>query len=108
MLVIKAAAVKIGKGERAKLVIGKDHGECFKQLTETELNSVSLVQGFITSRHEFVGRKEAAVIAREACQSYEATKEDYLISEQLWLFGPCDWDSEQQCYIKTRKRLNDI
>lgn len=78
---IKKAAIRI----RNKIFTGFDHGECFNQIPQ-ELRNQSIEQGFVTDSNEFVDRKEAMIIARQANQiAYDDGEKKTLISEDLHL-----------------------
>ncbi len=78
---IKKAAIRIGN----KIFTGFDHGECFNQIPQ-ELRNQSVEQGFVTDSNEFVDRKEAMIIARQANQiAYDDGEKKTLISEDLHL-----------------------
>ena len=76
-----------------RLYTGFDHGECFKRLNEDNMIIVHsrIEQGFVDSDGNFVDRKQAMIIAKEAGQlRYEPSKKT-LISEDLHL----DWLNKQ-------------
>lgn len=76
-----------------RLYTGFDHGECFKKLNEdnTILVHSEIEQGFVDDDGNFVDRKQAMLIAKEAGQlRYEPSKKT-LISEDLHL----DWLNQQ-------------
>ena len=76
-----------------RLYTGFDHGECFKKLNKDNMIIVYsyIEQGFVDSDGNFVDRKQAMIIAKEAGQlRYEPSKKT-LISEDLHL----DWLNKQ-------------
>lgn len=78
---IKKAAIRIGN----KIFTGFDHGECFNQIPQKLRNQI-IEQGFVTDSNEFVDRKEAMIIARQANQiAYDDGEKKTLISEDLHL-----------------------
>ena len=78
---IKRAAIRIGN----TIFTGFDHGECFNQIPQ-ELHNQNVEQGFVTDSNEFVDRKEAMIIARQANQiTYDDGEKKTLISEDLHL-----------------------
>ena len=80
-----------------RLYTGFDHGECFKKLNEdnTIIVHSEIEQGFVDSDGNFVDRKQAMIIAKEAGQlRYEPSKKT-LISEDLHL----DWLNQQDQLI---------
>lgn len=76
-----------------RLYTGFDHGECFRKLNEdnTIIVHSEIEQGFVDNYGNFVDRKQAMIIAKEAGQlRYEPSKKT-LISEDLHL----DWLNQQ-------------
>lgn len=94
---IVRAAIKVGD----IVLIGFDHGECFKQIDEHTVATETLVEGFIDNDGIFVDRKQAMVIAKEAGQLRYETNKETLISEDLHL----DWLNKQ---AKELRELNDM
>lgn len=81
-----------------RLYTGFEHGECFNKLNEENIIIVfnKIEQGFIDSDGNFVDRKQAMVIAKEAGQLSCETDKQTLISEDLHL----DWLKKQNQYIQ--------
>lgn len=78
---ITKAAIRLSD----KIYVGFDHGECFKQLP-SGVNANEIEQGFIDINGDFLDRKQAMLIAKEAGQiSYDTSKQT-LISEDLHLY----------------------
>ena len=87
-----------------KLYTGFDHGECFKKLTEDNIAIIctEIEQGFIDSDGNFVNRKQAMIIAKEAGQLRFEPNKETLISEDLYW----DWLNKQdQQIIKLEQQL---
>ena len=91
MRTIVKAAIRV----KDKIYTGFDHGECFSYAV-FPIPVEDLEQGFITSDGEFVNRKEAMIIAREAGQLRYETDKQTLISEDLHI----DWLHKQAKQIK--------
>lgn len=99
METIVKAAIRV----KYKIYTGFEHGECFKKLQEDgcSFSAEEIEQGFIDSKGNFVDRKQAMIIAKEAGQVGDLQKET-LISEDLHL----DWLRKQwQQIIKISKQL---
>lgn len=79
---IIAAAVKVGD----KTYQGRRHFECIKAaFLETQQRVMQDQQGFLTDTGEFVSRRAAMKIARNAGQLKEKTiNKEKLFSEDLW------------------------
>lgn len=97
---IVKAAIKI----KDEIIAGYDHGECFSR-ANFPIPTQDLEQGFIDSNGNFVDRKQAMIIAKEAGQLRYTPHKETLISEDLHL----DWLNKQASKIneleKTNKRL---
>lgn len=92
---IKAAAVKIDD----KIYVGKCHADCLVGRSSAEIDKAAF--GFMTSDEIFVGREKAGEIAVNAGQiTHRSDNAPVLISEELWFYGPYDWDNENKCYFK--------
>lgn len=78
---IKHAAVKSKSGW---VIIGKCHADCFAKAKNInlEMSFARDDQGFVTSNGNYVDRKIAAMIARQAEQVPD--KIEILFSENLW------------------------
>lgn len=89
---IVKAAIKVND----EIFTGFDHGECFKFARDKfPIPVEDLEQGFIDSDGNFVDRKQAMIIAKEAGQlRYEPSKQT-LISEDLHI----DWLNKQKQII---------
>lgn len=89
---IVKAAIKV----KDEIFTGFDHGECFKFARDKfPIPVEDLEQGFIDSDGNFVDRKQAMIIAKEAGQlRYEPSKKT-LISEDLHI----DWLNKQKQII---------
>lgn len=89
---IVKAAIKV----KDETFTGFDHGECFKFARDKfPIPVEDLEQGFIDSDGNFVDRKQAMIIAKEAGQlRYEPSKRT-LISEDLHI----DWLNKQKQII---------
>lgn len=85
-----------------RLYTGFEHGECFNKLNEDNTIIVfnKIEQGFVDNDGNFVDRKQAMVIAKEAGQLSCETDKQTLISEDLHL----DWLKKQEKYIKQLER----
>jgi hypothetical protein len=79
MVKIKCAAWRLDRGKIPDTFPGKNHGEAYQEM-QTELSKY-LKAGFLTTKGEFIDRKEAAKIAFEAGQIKK--KISALISEDL-------------------------
>ena len=102
MKTIDKAAIKY----RKKIYTGFNHGECFQQIEKkhrlvTMANVVD--QGFIDSDGNFIDRKQAMVIAKEANQLECETDKKTLISEDLYLY----WLHKQAEQIAEANECND-
>ena len=78
---IVAAAIKYND----KIYTGFDHGQAMKPLIELTLIPKNITEGFITNTGEFVDRKKAMIIAKQAKQLTYETNKKTLISEDLHL-----------------------
>lgn len=78
---ITKAAIRLSD----KIYVGFDHGECFKQLP-SGVNANEIEQGFIDINGDFLDRKQAMLIAKEAGQISYDTDKQTLISEDLHLY----------------------
>ncbi len=93
---IKRAAIRVGN----TIFTGFDHGECFNQIPQ-ELHNQNVEQGFVTDSNEFVDRKEAMIIARQANQiTYDDGEKKTLISEDLHL----NWLNEMNKELEELKQ----
>lgn len=105
---MKKYIIKAALKYNGKIYTGFDHGECMKKI---ELDNHIILcgeikEGFIASDGfvgEFVDRKEAMKIAKEAGQLQYYVEKETLISEDLHI----DWLHRQQKEIKTLKRRID-
>lgn len=80
---IYRAAIKY----KDRLYCGFDHGECFKQIDDDNIDANNISEGFVTQYSRFVDRKEAMKIAKKAKQIAYETNKKTLISEDIHL----DW-----------------
>lgn len=87
-----------------KLYTGFDHGECFKKLTEDNTIINKIEEGFVDNNGNFVDRKQAMIIAKEAGQLRFDLNKQTLISEDLYL----DWlNKQKQQIIKMMYQLEE-
>ena len=108
ILEIIHAAIKTDGGN---ICIGKNHSEIFQKAEKGYFKKKGKTQGFLTSEHKFVDRKEAAKIAIKAGQiSKDSIKDgEALVSEDLWVDNGFKYDPDKGYYkeedtlkIKTR------
>ena len=97
---IKHAAVKSKCGW---IIIGKCHADCFEKARNInlEMSFSRDDQGFITSKGNYVDRKIAAMIARQAEQVPPET--EILFSEDLW----CDRYNAKHFYDEIKGYVNN-
>ena len=86
MRMIKHAAVKLIEERDELIFVGKNHAECFQKVKLAGRFHHGAVQGFVDDIGDFLTRKEAYIVARDAGQLPEGLSESYsaLFSEELW------------------------
>ena len=96
-LEIRHAAIRTDGGN---IRIGKNHPEIIKKAQKGYFEKLGQTQGFLTSKHKFVDRLEAAKIAIEAKQISEDLIRCSvgLISENLWADSGFKYDPEKGYY----------
>lgn len=80
-ITILCSAIRTRDG---KHILGKRHSDCLWIGHRLGLDVKNQVQGFLTSKHEFVTRKEAMEIAINAGQVSKEHRGTDLFSEQLY------------------------
>lgn len=97
VLEITHAAIKTDGGNK---LIDKDHPAILKKAPKGYFKKLGQTQGFLTSKHKFVDRFEAAKIAINAGQvSKEDVKDSCgLISENLWADNGFKYDAVKGYY----------
>ncbi len=99
VLEITHAAIRTGDG--GNILIDKNHPAIFKKAPKGYFKKKGQVQGFLTSRHKFVDRKEALKIAIEAGQidpDMDTIRKCGLLSENLWSDSGFEYDPEKGYY----------
>ena len=98
VLEIIHAAIKTDSGN---IFIDKNHPAIFKKAPKNYFKKKGQTQGFLTSEHKFVNRKEAAKIAIASGQvSKDILHSCNLISENLWPDRGFKYDSNLGYYKK--------
>lgn len=91
---IKHAAIKCSDTRQG---VGRDHSMVFQSQPKGFFKNG--VQGFVTTTGRFVDRREARTIAIAAKQIPNKHAGDILISEELWHYGPYEWNEEQGYHL---------
>ncbi len=98
--VLEITHAAIQTKDKGNILIDRDHPAIFAKAPEGYFKKRGAVQGFTTSKHRFVDRKEAAKIAVAAGQVDKELVKDScgLISENLWADSGFKYDPAKGYY----------
>ena len=87
--------------DKGNILIDKNHPAIFAKAPEGYFKKRGAIQGFLTSNHKFVDRKEALKIAIEAGQidpNMDTIRKCGLLSENLWSDSGFKYDTTKGYY----------